>query len=223
MARVLSSSSFLAQPFDSVLGSPGMVRVLRALVRHGGQLPAARLVRDTGLTLPGVIKVLNHLESLGVVNVAGSGRTKLYQPADHHPLIGMLEVLFRSEAGYRDRVLDAVTEAGRGLGLSALWLFGSAARFEDRADSDLDILMVSGAPDTVSHESIAGTLRQRLAEAAELTGLRPSVIALTMDDLKALIDARHSIWDAAEHDAKVLLGQSPRALARQFRLAAVAG
>nr|WP_294546192.1 nucleotidyltransferase domain-containing protein [uncultured Rhodopila sp.] len=223
MARTLSASSYLAQPFDSVLGSPGMVRILRALVRHGGQLPAARLVRDTKLTLPGVIKVLNHLESLGVVNVAGSGRTRLYQPADHHPLMGMLEVLFRSEAVYRDRVLDAVTKAGRGLGLSALWLFGSAARFEDRPDSDLDILMVSGAPDIASHERSADTLRQRLAEAAELTGLRPSVIALTMDDLKALIDTRHSVWVAAEHDAKVLLGQSPRALALRFGPATVAG
>jgi predicted nucleotidyltransferase len=223
MARTLSSSSYLAQPFDPVLGSPGMVRVLRALVRHGGQLPVGRLVRDAKLTLPGVIKVLSHLESLGVVNVAGSGRARLYQTVDRHPLIAMLEVLFRSEAAYRDRVLDAVTEAGCGLELSALWLFGSAARFEDRPDSDLDILMVSGAPNIASHERIADTLRQRLAEAAELTGLRPSVIALTMDDLKALIDTRHSVWVAAEHEAKVLLGSSPRALALRFRPTTVAG
>ena len=127
----------------------------------------------------------------------------------------MLEVLFRPEAAYRDRVLDAVTEAGRDLGLSALWLFGSVARFDDRRDSDLDILMVSAAPDPASHERIADTLRQRLAGAAELTGLRPPVIAVAMDDLKAPIGTRHSVRVGAEHDVKVLLGRSPPALARQ--------
>src|SRR5271168_632605 len=121
MAQALVPMSYLAQPLDVVLGSPGMVRVLRTLVRHGGQLPISRLVRDTKLTLPGTIKVLGHLENLGVVQVAGSGRSRLYQAVSAHPIISMLEALFRSEITYRERVLDAVKKAGRGFGLIAVW------------------------------------------------------------------------------------------------------
>jgi predicted nucleotidyltransferase len=213
MVQTLSAMSYLAQPFDVVLGSPGMVRVLRALVRHGGQLPISRLVRDTELSLPGTIKVLGHLETLGVINMAGNGRSRLYQAVSTHPLIDMLDILFRSEAGYRERVLAALKNAGRGLGLTALWLFGSAARFEDRPGSDLDIMIVYADADPASHEQIADTFRERLAEEPDLAGLKPSVIAFTMDDLKALIDTRHSVWLTAERDAKVLFGESPHALA----------
>jgi predicted nucleotidyltransferase len=192
-----------------------MIRVLRVLLRHGGQLPISRLVRDTKLTLPGIIKVLGHLEDLGVVMVAGSGRARLYQAVSAHPVIAMLEILFRSETTYREHVLDAVKKAARGLGLTAVWLFGSAARFEDRPGSDLDIIIVSDVADQASHEHIAETFRQRLSEDPELTGLKPSVIAPTMDDLKTLMDTRHSVWVTAERDAKVLLGRSPQALKLQ--------
>jgi hypothetical protein len=89
------------------------------------------------------------------------------------------------------------------------------ARFEDRPDSDLDIMIVSNAADPASHERIAETFRQRLFEDPELTGLKPSVVALTMDDLKALMDTRHSVWVTAERDAKVLLGRSPHTLRLQ--------
>jgi hypothetical protein len=215
VAQTLSPISHLLQPLDAVLGSPGMVRVLRALIRHGGQLPLARLVRETKLSLPGALKVLNHLEGLGVVKVAGSGRARLYQAVEAHPIVAMLDGLFRAEAGYRGSVLDAVKAAGGGLGLKALWLFGSAARLEDRPDSDIDIVMVSAARDASEHERTAEVLRERLAGTPALTGLRPSVIALTMADVGSLIAEGHPIWAAAERDAKVLEGPSPQALAAE--------
>ena len=105
-----------------------MLRVLRALTRHGGQLSTARLVRDTKLTRPGVLKVLRQLEALGVVEVAGSDRSRLFRASSQHPLVAALETLFRSEANYRLEVLNAVRQAAGNLGLSSLILFGSAAR-----------------------------------------------------------------------------------------------
>ncbi len=57
----------------------------------------------------------------------------------------------------------------------------------------------------------------RLSKAADLTGLRPSVTALTKDDLRLLIDSGHSPWADTERDCKVFLGASPSVLARQFQ------
>lgn len=204
--------SHTAQPLDAVLGSPGMVRVLRVLVRHGGQLPLARLVRDTRLSLPGTLNVLDALEALGVVRVVGSGRARLYDAVAAHPIVGMLVALFESEAGYRERIIQAVRSAGDGLDLAALWLVGSTARLGDRPDSDIDILMVSAAFDPSSRQDAAEILRTRLAGDAALTGLRPSVVALTMSDIGSLAAQNHSVWVTAKRDAKVLAGLTPQAL-----------
>lgn len=212
MARSLSALSHTAQPFDAVLGSPGMIRVLRVLVRHGGQLPVARLVRDTRLSLPGTLKVLGALEALGVVRVVGSGRARLYDAVAAHPVVGMLEALFQSEAGYREQVIQAVKAAGDGLDLAALWMVGSTARLDDRPSSHIDILMVSITPDPSSRQNAAEILRTRLAGDAALTGLRPSVIALTMSDIGSLIAQEHLVWVTAKRDAKVLAGRTPQAL-----------
>jgi len=189
-----------------------MIRVLRVLVRHGGQHPVARLVRDTRLSLPGTLKVLGALEALGVVRVVGSGRARLYDAVAAHPVVGMLEALFQSEAGYREQVIQAVKAAGDGLDLAALWMVGSTARLDDRPGSDIDILMVSTAPDPSSRQNAAEILRTRLAGDAALTGLRPSVIALTMSDIGSLIVQEHLVWVTAKRDAKVLAGRTPQAL-----------
>lgn len=186
--------------------------MLRVLVRHGGQLPVARLVRDTRLSLPGTLKVLGALEALGVVRVVGSGRARLYDAVAAHPVVGMLEALFQSEAGYREQVIQAVKAAGDGLDLAALWMVGSTARLDDRPGSDIDILMVSAASDPSSRQNAAEILRTRLAGDAALTGLRPSVIALTMSDIGSLIAQEHSVWVTAKRDAKVLAGRTPQAL-----------
>jgi len=216
MTQPLATMSYLAQPLDLVLGSPGMVRVLRVLIRHGGQLPMSRLVQDSRLSLPGTIKVLHHLEGLGVVKVAGGGRARLFQATVAHPVVGMLDVLFRSEAGYRERALNAVKRDGNSLALKALWLFGSVARFEDRLDSDIDLIMVTDLAEPAAHEAVAAQFRARLSEDPELSGLKPSVMALTMADLVALVNTRHPIWVTAEREAKVLVGPSPRDLASQI-------
>lgn len=204
--------SHITQPLDAVLGSPGMIRVLRVLVRHGGQLSTARLVRDTRLSLPGTLKVLGALEALGVVRVVGSGRARLYDAVAAHPVVGMLETLFQSEAGYREQVIQAVRAAGEGLDLAALWMVGSTARLDDRPGSDIDILMVSANSDPSSRQDAAETLRTRLAGDAALTGLKPSVVALTIGDIGSLIAQNHSVWVTAKRDAKVLAGRTPQAL-----------
>ena len=220
MPQALSPISYLAQPMDALLGSPGMLRVLRVLIRHGGQLTTARLVRETKLSLPGLLKVLHQLEALGVLDVSGSGRARLFRAIARHPLVGMLETLVQSEAQYRGRVLHSVREAAEGLGLISLLLFGSAARFEDRFDSDLDLLMVTTEADLATHETIAQRFRERLANDPELMGLKPSVVALTMVDLKVMAASNHPLWQDLGRDAELLAGRSPRVLSALLETAA---
>jgi hypothetical protein len=47
--------SFIRQPLDLVMAGVGSVRVLRALLRHGGALSVSRLAKDTLMTPDGPI------------------------------------------------------------------------------------------------------------------------------------------------------------------------
>jgi predicted nucleotidyltransferase len=219
MVRPLRRASYLAQPLDAILGRPAAVRILRSLIRHGGQLSAPRLSREAELTLPGVAKALDHIEGLGLLRVAGDGRTRLYSVATEHPIAVMLDALFTAEAAYRDRVLATVADAARKVKPVGLWLFGSAARQQDREDSDLDLMLVVEGSDEERARQ-ADAFRERLAEDAALVGLRPSVVVMSPEEIRSLAADNAPLWRAILAEARVILGRHPRAVAGQLRGAA---
>lgn len=213
MAQALAPLSHLAHPLDAALSSRGAVRVLRVLLRHGGRLPLSRIARETRLSLPGALKLLDGLESLALVVVEGSGRTRLYAAAERNPVTAMLDTLFRAEAAHRQAALDAVRQATRGLPIAAAWLHGSAARGQDRPDSDLDLLIVTTERGAAAHERTAEVFRDRLAAAPALAGLKPSVVALSMAEAEMLASRHDPFWTTVTAAAEVIAGQSPRAFA----------
>src|SRR5690348_6341541 len=100
--------SHFHNPIDALLGSVSEVRVLRALVRHGGALSASSLVDQTRLTRSNVHKALQRLTAESVVETLGHGRSMLYQIATRHPLAPALKALFEAEAGRVDRVIEGI-------------------------------------------------------------------------------------------------------------------
>jgi DNA-binding Lrp family transcriptional regulator len=207
------TASHLSRPLDALLATLGNVRVLRVLIRHGGQLPLSRVARDAKLSLPGLRKIIDNLEHAGVVKMIGSGHARLYQAEMAHPLIKMLENLFRAEADYRTKVLAAITAAAADMPFKAVWLFGSAARHEDRLESDLDLMVITEL-DPVAHEVAADAFRMNLDGEPMLTGLRPSVIAITLNDLREMIAKNNPLWKCLRNDAKVLAGRTPQQMIR---------
>jgi hypothetical protein len=75
--------------------------------------------------------------------------------------------------------------------------------------------MVSATRDSSELERMTEMLRERLARTPALSGLRPSVIALTLTDVGSMIAEGHPIWAATERNAKILEGPSPQALAAE--------
>ncbi|MFC0387727.1 MarR family transcriptional regulator [Muricoccus vinaceus] len=212
MVQRSAAASYLDQPLDTLFASMAAVRILRVLARHGGQISTGRISRESFLTKPTVLRVLDDLIAQGIVQEDGSGRARLLTLNRPHPLAHMLDVLFHDESRYRDKVIDGVNRAALGLKPRAVWLFGSAARHEDRPDSDLDILFISAARNRESHEGAAAAFREKLSEEPSLTGLKPSVVALTVNELRALIRDGHSIWKSARDQAKVVVGDTPSEL-----------
>ena len=211
-----TSQGMLRHPLTAILGSEGHVRLLRELLRHGGELGATDLAARAGLSPQHARLVLGHLVQAGVADGLGTGRARLYRARPAHPLAGPLDALFAAEDERFGAVLAAVRRAAAELRPRpprAVWLYGSAARGTDTAASDVDLALIAEAADL---EGAVETLRERLGPAGDALGVTFSVVGgEPRDVLRAA--AGDPFWAGVTADAVPILGPAPDRLAVEAR------
>lgn len=112
--------------------------VLAVLLRTGAALTGRQvhaMVRDSH-SLWSVQQVLADLVSLGLVESAAVGRANLYTVNERHYAIGPLRALLDPIAALREVVAGA--------GAEVVILFGSLARGDATAGSDIDLAVLAG-------------------------------------------------------------------------------
>lgn len=204
------AQSHVRHPLTAIFGSAGNVRVLRTLVTDRSPQSAPHLARLAGLSPQGVRLVLDTLARQRVVKVHGSGRAQLYALNESHPFASALVTLFEEEQQRWERLLSTIRETlgKRGTAVRAAWLYGSVARAEDTARSDLDIALL------VASSDVADQVREDLMPLEDEQQLRISLTALTPKELAALPDDDRW-WSDVVRDARVLKGSAPEAAKRQ--------
>lgn len=202
--------SHIRYPLTDILGVVGNVRVLRVLALKPRPSATTELALAAGLTGQGVRNVLNALVGQGIVSIRGSGRVQLYELNASHPLAETLNQLFRAEQARWDRLLQDIREVlGRhGSAVQAVWLYGSVARAEDTAQSDIDLALV------VSSHEVADKVREELLQLEDAQQVRMSITALTSRELAALADD-DPWWSDVVRDARVLKGSEPVSVKRR--------
>jgi predicted nucleotidyltransferase len=116
----------------------------------------------------------------GLVGVQVSGRQKHYQANPDSPIFHELVSLVRKTAGLHEPVRDALEPwADR---IRTAFIYGSAASGDDRADSDIDVLVVS---DELDYPTMLGALQKAEDELGRK--LSPRLM-------------RTSEWDAARRE-----------------------
>ncbi len=204
------AQSHVRHPLTAIFGSAGNVRVLRALVADRAPQSAPHLARLAGLSPQGVRLVLDTLARQQVVKVHGSGRAQLYALNESHSFASALVALFEEEKQRWERLLSTIRETlgKRGAAVRAAWLYGSVARAEDTARSDLDIALLVASTD------VADQVREDLMPLEDDQQVRISLTALTPKELAALPDDDRW-WSDVVRDARVLKGSAPEAAKRQ--------
>jgi predicted nucleotidyltransferase len=198
-------ASILHKPLDEILGSRGNVGVLRVLCRHGGPLPTRSVADRSRLTRQGIKKALDQLVALGIVEPVGQGRSLLYELNEEHPLATAITGLFRAETARVDALFDLIRRTAESLRPPplAIWLYGSAARREDHAGSDLDLAVVGDSRE-IAEQSAA--LEDALLQVSESWTIRPSIITLTPADVKRHARERTAFWKNLERDTIPIYG-----------------
>jgi len=213
MPQAVSPSSFLAHPFDVVLASVANVRIMRAIIAHGGALSVTRLAHETCITPNGTRGALYQLERAGIVHAIGSGRSRLFQSTPGHVLVPALEALFAAERARKEELTASVATVAKESGAISAWLFGSAARGQDTFTSDVDIAVVFNLNHSECESSIE-SIRDRLTAIERRLGVTVSVTAMSFADIRRLQAERAPLWTDLLTEARVMFGMSPQQVAR---------
>jgi len=147
----------------------------------------------------GVQKVLDDLVSNGVVIAEPAGRARLYTLNRDHVAAAAIDQLAR----LRDVLLERIKAEAESwtIPAKAIWLFGSTARGQGDADSDLDLLIVR--PDDVD-DSEPGWLEQvetLSAHASLWSGNSCEVVEYSAQEIRDLISRQRALKPPAARRA----------------------
>lgn len=79
---------------EEVFSSRGRVKILKTLLEEG-EMNLTQLIKSTGLNYKTVIKHLNFLISIGLVEEIRIGRIKIYRPRWVNPRVRLIEELLK--------------------------------------------------------------------------------------------------------------------------------
>lgn len=191
---------------DLVLGQQSKVRLLRFLLRVGGQHTGRSLARGVGLSPKTCTQALDDLVRLGIVERRVVGRAYLFRLQDDAVLIrDVLGPLFRAEAGLLERYLAELLEL-----LSpepeSLVLYGSLARGEGELGSDADLLAVA------SSRQAAARLEESAAEAGpemvERFGVFPQVVVVERRQLRERLTEGDPFLEEVRRSGRLVHGRA---------------
>jgi predicted nucleotidyltransferase len=201
-------------PLTAVFSGEANVRVLRVMFQHGGELTAPTIAERAGVSRQHVNRILGGLAELRIVERVGVGGHPSYRVRKASPLYPVLEELFRAEWERYEAITKAILDAAKSSpSVVAVWMYGSVARGEDTARSDMDVAMVVDGLD-IDHETQA--VRERLWPAEERLGIAVSIVSISPDDVLRL-SAGDPWWDNVVRDAVTLHGPDPERLAGRLR------
>ena len=147
---------------DDMLDSKSKVRILRLLFRFPEREFTEREIARMIKMSPNTVNLaLNNLRKTNVFVYKRLGRTHSYRCDADSVLFPLFKMLFGQERQMRDELLTLLKKELEGVGTCIL--FGSFARYEEKFDSDLDILIVTDSKEKAQGkiESLAQELLLR--------------------------------------------------------------
>lgn len=170
-----------------LLGYPGEAYYLRQIVRY------------TGAGQGAVQRELALLTRAGLLRRTVQGRQVYFQANRESPIFPELQALFLKTAGVADVLRGAlapVTER-----ILVAFVFGSAARGQLRADSDIDLLVVGDVP----FEGVANAL----AEAQKRLGRDVNPTVYPPGEFRAKVRAGHHFLTTVLQEPRVFVIGGP--------------
>lgn len=192
---VLGTTVSALDPAAVLFGSTRR-RVLGWLLGHADEAYYLReLVRHTGGAVGAVQRELEQLTAAGLVRRDVRGRQVYFQANQEAAIFPELQGLFAKTAGLVDILRQELTPIASQV--HAAFVFGSAARGELRASSDIDLLVVG--------EASFGEVVAAVRRAEERLGRDVNPTVYSMDEFRAKARAKHHFLTTVLAESKMLV------------------
>lgn len=193
-----------AHPVQAVIpGAQG--RILAVLANVSTDLTLRTIARLSGLSPAQVSRVLPRLVGLGMVDRRDVPPAALFRLEPSHVAARAVLAIART----RDSVLADLERTAAALKPApvSMVLFGSFARGDATAQSDIDVLVVRPALSEPDRSAFDVNLERWREEAARLTGNRVETTEVGEAEVPELLTARRSFLDEVARDSIVIAGK----------------
>jgi DNA-binding transcriptional ArsR family regulator len=201
------------RPVEAVI--PGVQgRVLAVLAETTAELNLRTIARLSGVSHAQVSRVLPGLVELGLVERREAPPSSLFRLVPEHVATGPLIALSRG----LDRV---VTEMGRAAAVLpvapvSLIVFGSLARGEADAESDIDTVFVRPVGVDESDEAWADSVEQWRSQIRRVSGNPVEVFEVGFEEIGARLRSGQAVWRDIRREGIVVHGRALDELAEAY-------
>jgi predicted nucleotidyltransferase len=181
-------------------------KILAALARTTGELSTRALADLSGVSIAHTARTVQRLVRLGIVERRSAPPTALLKLARHHlaahAILSLADLRHTFEEELRESAmhLDPLPVA--------VVLFGSFARGEDNATSDVDVLVVRPRAIDADEPRWVESMAQWESHVRDVSGNALSRIEVTEGEVPKLFRSRRPLWQAIRREGIVLQGLS---------------
>jgi predicted nucleotidyltransferase len=191
-------------PLDYILGQLSKVRILRFLILTGVPMNGREIGKAVGLSHVQTHTALKDLVEQGIVSLRKVGRSNLYELQKEHLVVSeWLNPLILGEKNLKRRLAETVIKA-LSTAPSSLLVFGSVARREEKAGSDIDLLIVM--PDHSDLKKTETELESAGEEVSRLFGNRLSPLIISRTEVLRRRRGRDAFLREVMGGAEVIFG-----------------
>lgn len=190
----------LSRPGAELLGETE-AGALRVLARVGDPISGREVARRAGGSASSTRRALERLTRAGLVQSRPSSHAVLYNANREHLLWGAVQDVLTAPARLWEELADLTQEQHRGVTLA---LFGSVARGEATASSDVDLLLL--LPDNTHSAETEELVDALTALVQRRTGNPAQVVVLTHQQLRAMVASDDPLVASLTTDARTLAG-----------------
>ncbi len=192
-----------SHPIEVVV--PGVQgKVLSVLVEVTTDLNLRTIARLAGVSVAQASRVLPHLVELGLVDRREVPPSSQFRLVREQVAAGPLLSLART----RDAMIEEMTRIADGLPVApvAVIVFGSFARGESDAGSDIDTVLVRPAGLDESDEAWSASVEQWRGTVRRVSGNAVEVLEVGAEEVGVHLNSRKQIWRDIRRDGLVVFG-----------------
>ena len=192
-------------PLDTILGQRSKIRILRLLSFEQGQLTIRGIAQKIGLTVPNVSRALRELEIEGIVISQQTGKAIPYSLNKKHYLVNSVVLpMFKKETAIKKELVKFLKRR-LDQPIESFILFGSLARKQEKAISDIDILFVIA--DKLDKKLIEKEILAQNADIVYRFGNSISPIVMTISEFLTKTKKKDSLLSEILKEGEILDGK----------------